>query len=303
VIDLHCHTDCSDGSVAPIDLVQAAIHAGLEALAITDHDTLDGYDLARPHAEEANLGLLCGVELGTHWRNSMRSSHLLGYFSSDPGESFRSWLGYLRVGRKERNAVLLQRLRDLKIDISWDEVHALGRRQIGRPHFAKLMVEKGYVGSLVEAFDRYLGETGLAWVERQEPPLEEAIRRVIDAGGIASLAHPVRISRDRATLRETVAALLPHGLEAIECFHPEHSATDTRIFLDIATDYGLAVTGGSDFHGSYKPDTLLGTGWNGNVHVPFSVLEDLRKRFHRKSGRVGNPFAYQVNSSTCEAKP
>jgi 3',5'-nucleoside bisphosphate phosphatase len=282
VIDLHCHTDYSDGSDAPLDLLNRAAHLGLEALAITDHDTLDGYELVRAQAQQQGFDLLCGVELSTHWRDCLRSAHLLGYFMADPGERFRAWLRSLQEGRLERNLAMLQRLHDLGVDLSWEELQAIGKRQIGRPHFAKLMVEKGYVGSLREAFDRYLSEAGLAWVDREEPALAEAIERVADAGGIASLAHPVRISRDRTALRELVVALLPHGLEAIECFHPEHSAADTRVCLEIAAEYSLEITGGSDFHGSYKPEVQLGTGREGNVHVPFSVLANLRRRLQKE---------------------
>jgi 3',5'-nucleoside bisphosphate phosphatase len=304
VIDLHCHTDCSDGSVAPLDLLDEAIHLGLRALAITDHDTLDGYDLAQPHAERRSFELLCGVELSTRCRDSIRSAHLLGYFASNPGEGFRSWLGSLQEGRLERNLCMLRRFHELKVDISWDELQEVGKKQVGRPHFAKLLLDKGYVGSVREAFDRYLGESGLAWVDREEPALEEAIERVAAAGGVASLAHPVRISRERAVLHSLVAALIPHGLEAIECYHPEHTAADTRACLEIADEYDLGITGGSDFHGSYKPDTRLGTGRDGNVHVPLAVLDDLNRRFLQKEGRQGDsPLERNHEIQICELKP
>jgi predicted metal-dependent phosphoesterase TrpH len=303
VIDLHCHTDCSDGSVAPLDLLNEAICLGLRALAITDHDTLDGYDLAQPLAQQKGFELLCGVELSTRCPDSIRSAHLLGYFASDPGESFRCWLKSLRDRRLERNLAMLRRLHELKVDISWDELQEIGRKQIGRPHFAKLLVDKGYVGSVREAFDRYLGESGLAWVDREEPALEEAIGRVAAAGGIASLAHPVRISRDRAVLQSLVTGLTPHGLEAIECYHPEHTAADTRMCLEIAAEHDLGTTGGSDFHGSYKPDTRLGTGRDGNIHPPFAILEDLRRRFLQKEGRQGySSFEEDHEIQNCELK-
>lgn len=278
MIDLHCHTDCSDGSAAPLDLLHQAIHLRLQALAITDHDTLDGYDLAKDHAREIGFELLCGVELSTHSHHCTRSAHLLGYFFSEPGESFRAWLRELQNGRQERNATLLQRLHELGMDISWAELRAIGKKQIGRPHFARLMVEKGYVASLREVFARYLCEGGLAWVDREEPALEEAVERVVSAGGIASLAHPGRITREREPLRRLVAALIPHGLQAMECFHPEHSVDDTQLCLEIADEFGLTVTGGSDFHGSYKPEIELGTGRDGALHIPVSVLDNLRKR-------------------------
>jgi predicted metal-dependent phosphoesterase TrpH len=133
--------------------------------------------------------------------------------------------------------------------------------------------------------------------------LEEAIGRVAAAGGIASLAHPVRISRERAVLQSLVAGLIPHGLEAIECYHPEHTAADTRMCLEIAAEHDLGTTGGSDFHGSYKPDTRLGTGRDGNVHPPFAILEDLRRRFLQKEARQGySPFEEDHETQNCELK-
>lgn len=286
MIDLHCHTDCSDGSITPFDLLRQAIELDLESLAITDHDTLEGYDLAKGRADEQGFDLLCGVELSTQSDRCGRSAHLLGYFFSDPGESFRAWLTDLQEGRAARNRALQQRLRDLGMNISWQELQAIGKKQIGRPHFARLLVEKKYVASMREAFDLYLCEGGLAWVDRDEPLLEEAVGRVAQAGGIPSLAHPGRISSDRSVLQSLVAALVPHGLKAIECFHPEHSDHDTRLCLQIAGEFDLAVTGGSDYHGSYKEEIALGTGRNGSLRLPMSMLADLRKRFTPAENRA-----------------
>jgi hypothetical protein len=205
--------------------------------------------------------------------------HLLGYFFQDPGKQFRKWLKELQEGRQERNVLLRQRLHALGMDISWLELEAVGKRQIGRPHFARLMVKKGYVASLREAFDEYLSEDKPAYIDRKEPALEEAVERINHAGGIATLAHPGRITHDSQLLHSLVAGLLPHGLKAIECFHPEHSEEDTRLCLAIAQEHDLAITGGSDYHGSYKPDIHLGTGKSGAPHLPITLFNDLRKRF------------------------
>jgi predicted metal-dependent phosphoesterase TrpH len=294
VIDLHCHTDFSDGSLDPLELVDHALRVGIETLAITDHDSLEGYDLARQYAEARGLRLVCGVELSTHCRWSSRSAHLLGYFQSDPGASFRAWLEVLREGRRRRNAALLHKLRDLGIALSMEELQAIAHRQLGRPHFARLLVEKGYAVSLREAFAVYLGETGLAWVDREEPLLEEAIARVSAAGGVASLAHPVRIGTDPVLLEDVVRSLKASGLEAIECFHPEHSAADTETLSAIAARHGLAITGGSDFHGSYKPEVHLGTG-KGDLAIPAACLENLRRLLARK--QAGNSGASAVQES------
>jgi predicted metal-dependent phosphoesterase TrpH len=278
VIDLHCHTNYSDGSAGPIEILDQAIGLGLDALAITDHDTLGGYDCAKDEAQARSFDLLCGVELSTHFPSSTRSVHLLGYFASDPGECFRAWLGGLQEGRRLRNVALLLRLRDLGMDISWDELEAIGKNQIGRPHFAKLMLDKGFVASLPEAFHRYLAEGGLAWVDRDEPALEEALARVVNAGGVASLAHPVRINRSPSDLHLLLAVLAQQGLEAMECFHPEHTPADTQLLLGLADKFDLVATGGSDFHGSYKPDVKLGSG-RGDLNISTAVLDGLRGRF------------------------
>jgi 3',5'-nucleoside bisphosphate phosphatase len=279
VIDLHCHTDCSDGSDSPFDVVRLANTIGLDALAITDHDTLDGYDMAMEQRGSDDCRLICGVELSTHSDRCSRSVHLLAYFSRNPNQEFRSWLKELQTGRQERNALLQQRLHALGMDISWPELEAISRKQIGRPHFARLMVQKGYVATLQEAFDQYLAEGKSAYVERNEPALEEAIERVTTAGGVATLAHPVRVTRDLQVVRSLVADLVPRGLGAIECHHPEHSEADTRLCLAVAAEYDLSVTGGSDYHGSYKPDIQLGTGRSGTLHVSSSLLHELEGRF------------------------
>jgi predicted metal-dependent phosphoesterase TrpH len=142
----------------------------------------------------------------------------------------------------------------------------------GRPHFARIMVEKGYVANLRQAFDDYLDESAIGYVFRQEPQFSEGVSRIRAAGGTASLAHPVRMAGDvTAVLPELCAA----GLDAIEAYHSDHTPEDTNLYLDLAKRHGLKVTGGSDFHGAFKPEVMLGTGHDGNLHVPRQVLDQL----------------------------
>jgi 3',5'-nucleoside bisphosphate phosphatase len=279
LIDLHCHTNFSDGSLAPAALMELALKVGVRVLAITDHDTIGAYDVLRNEARRCGIELYCGVELSTHLAGCERSVHLLGYFAAEPEAPFSAWLRELQRGRADRNAELVMRLQELGLDVEWSEVRALAQRQVGRPHFAQVLLRKGYVKSLKEAFERYLGEAGLAWVERDEPSLEEAVARVRRAGGVASLAHPVRISRDWKKLEKMIARQARHGLEAVECFHSEHTAEDERQLLSIAERHGMSVTGGSDFHGDTKPGIELGTGRGGSLRVPAFVAEQLAERF------------------------
>jgi hypothetical protein len=279
LIDLHCHTSFSDGSLDPAALLDHAAKAGVDVLAVTDHDNVQAHSVMCEEASARGIALLCGVELSTHLEGCERSVHLLGYFPGQPQTGFCEWLLELQQGRNKRNRELLRKLQDLGFDIQWEEVSALAKRQIGRPHFAQLMQRKGYVSTLKEAFTRYLGEDGLAWVEREEPSLAAALEQLKGAGALTSLAHPVRISRDWSYINRIVAEYAGRGLEAVECFHSEHCDEDERRLLALAERYALGVTGGSDFHGDAKPEVELGTGRARNVRVPDFVAEQLWRRF------------------------
>ncbi len=277
MIDLHTHTDASDGTYTPEELVNAARDIGLEALAISDHDTLAGYDRAVPAAAAAGLDLVCGIEISTRLRHARggrgKSVHLLGYFlNGGPTPEFRAWLEELQRGRRDRNRRLVERLRSFGVNISLEEVEQLGRSVAGRPHFARIMVAKGYVSRLQEAFDLFLGEAAKAYVRRDEPSLEEGVRRIRDAGGTPSLAHPGRLSNDHATLERLVAQMVGFGLPALEAYHSDHNSSDVAFFQDLARQHGLLVTGGTDFHGGNKPGLELGS-----VNVPRACLDSLRE--------------------------
>jgi predicted metal-dependent phosphoesterase TrpH len=164
-------------------------------------------------------------------------------------------------------------LRELGFAITVEEAEELGRGMTGRPHFARVMLEKGYVASIRQAFDDYLDESAVAYVYRREPDFAEGVRQIRAAGGIASLAHPVRMPGDvTAALPQLCAA----GLNAIEAYHSDHTPAETELYLDLARRHSLKVTGGSDFHGSFKPEVALGTGRQGNLSIPPEVLEPLR---------------------------
>ncbi|SPF36589.1 PHP C-terminal domain protein [Candidatus Sulfopaludibacter sp. SbA4] len=271
MIDLHSHTNESDGTCSPAQLIREAVRAGVETLGITDHDTFGGYDQALTVASAAGVELVCGIELSTKLHG--HSVHLLGYFL-DGGclAEFREWVLEMQASRRERNVRLAARLRELGFDIALEEAEALGRGMTGRPHFARLMVQKGYVANLRQAFDDYLDESARGYVYRREPQFAEGVAKIRQAGGIASLAHPVRVNGN-------VPGLMPElcgaGLNAIEAYHSDHGERETELYLELAEQYGLLVTGGSDFHGEVKPGVKLGTGC-GNLRIPCDLLERLR---------------------------
>jgi Predicted metal-dependent phosphoesterases (PHP family) len=258
--------------------VEAAARLGLEALAITDHDTFAGYEQAVASAQQHNLRLFRGIELGTALGNpKTRTVHLLGYFlEKEPAAEFCAWLARMQAARHDRNVRLASKLQSIGLDIHIDEVKALGRSLAGRPHFAKLLMMKGYCSSIQDAFTRYLADSAPGFVEREEPPLEEAIRRVNEAGGVTSLAHPIRLGkRDHAEEELLIAGMCDVGLQAIEVYHSDHTEADRDRYLSISAKYGLKVTGGSDFHGDNKPNIRLGTGLGNNLNISKSVLEAL----------------------------
>lgn len=254
--------------------MEEALRAGIRILAITDHDTFSGYQKALPQALELGLELMCGIELST--KLGGESVHVLGYFFSDDGPTteFCDWILEIQANRRDRNIRLIARLQELGFEITLDEVQARGRGLTGRPHFAQMMLEKGYVATLQQAFDLYLDESAKGYVYRREPQFAEGVERIRAAGGIASLAHPVRISRDmRALMPELCAA----GLDAIEVYHSDHEAQHVELYLQLAKQYRLLITGGSDFHGSVKPDISLGTGRKGNLKLPIRLVDRLRE--------------------------
>ena len=275
MIDLHTHTNESDGSFAPRQLVEEAVAMRLEALAITDHDTLSGYDAAAGPARELGLDLVCGIEMST--KLNSRVVHLLGYFvGGEPKPEFRAWLSGMQESRRDRNIRMAARLRELGIDITVEDAERKGRSMTGRPHFAKVMVEKGYVASIQQAFDDYLDESAKGYVDRKEPTLAEGIERIQTAGGLSSIAHPIRIGRlDEEELKKLVGEMKTMGLGALEVYHSDHQPRHVGLYLELARTYDLKVTGGSDFHGEVKPGVKLGIG-AGNLNIPRSVLDRMR---------------------------
>ena len=280
-VDLHAHTTESDGSYTPAELVALAIRNGLQALAITDHDTFSGYEAAVPHALQADLTLVRSIELNSKLAledGDYRAAHMLGYFPlQPPSEDFVAWLESERDDRRQRNRRLADGLRSRGVAVTLEEVEARGKTLAGRTHFAQILLEKGYVDSFEDAFRQYLGRGAETYVERDSLSTEEIIDRIRRAGGIPTVAHPVRLSLPRAIERQALVRLKESGLMALEVYHSDHSPELQAYYLQLANELDLLPTGGSDFHGEVKPSIDLGIGYHGNVRVPFSFLEGLQR--------------------------
>jgi predicted metal-dependent phosphoesterase TrpH len=280
-IDLHSHTNESDGTYTPEELVELAISSGLDALAITDHDTFSGFEKAQPFAQKAGLDLVRGIELNSRLtlsgRREHRHVHLLGYFPvQPPRQEFVEWLGSERTDRRNRNRKLADALREQGVQVTLEEVEARGKSLTGRAHFAQVLLEKGYVRTFEEAFSRFLGENAPSFVERQSVTTEQAIQRVIEGGGLPVVAHPVRLSLSRESEREELTRLKAAGLKGLEIYHSDHPPELQAHYRQLAEELDLLPTGGSDFHGMIKPSIQLGTGLRGNIRVPADFLARMR---------------------------
>ncbi len=287
LVDLHSHTNESDGSLTPEELIQLAKQTGLEALGITDHDTIAGYTKALPFARDAGLDLVCGIELNTKLqfseRQETRSVHLLAYFpASAPSTGFMAWLLGQQDERRRRNRDLIAALKGQGIDISLSEVEARGRSLAGRPHFARILVEKGYAADHEDAFLRFIGEDAPSFVERQSITTESAIQIVRQGGGVPVIAHPVRLQLPRHAEEKVLTRLKQAGLAGLEIYHSEHSPEQQAHYRQLAEQLELLPTGGSDFHGKAKPNVKLGTGLNGNLCVPRAFLDAVRQYTERQ---------------------
>lgn len=254
VVDLHTHTVCSDGTLPPAELVRLARQVGLEALGITDHDSVQGIAEASAEARLQGVTLVPGVELSSSVDG--RELHLLGYFVDHTDARFVAKLAELAARREARARGIIDRLQGAGIDVTFERVRALaGSGSIGRPHVARALIEQGVVTTVAEAFDRYLSRGRPGYVPRAKFEPEEAIDVVIGAGGVPVLAHPLTTGDPDGVARHLVDA----GLMGLEVYYSEYDHSTQRRLLRIADSLGLIATGGSDFHGpNFRPGRDLG---------------------------------------------
>jgi hypothetical protein len=276
MIDLHAHSTFSDGSLTPEELAQLAAETGLTAMALTDHDCTAG--VPRFVAACASHGIqgIPGVEISADVKKG--TLHMLGYFLDIGNETLEAVLVRIRQGREVRNREILEKLRRLKVDLTWEQVAAYaGEDVVGRPHFAQALMAGGYVKTKEDAFDRYLGKGKPAYANRFRLSPPDGIAAIQGAGGLAVLAHPFTLDLGREAMREMVAGLVASGLDGIEAHYSEHTQEQTEQYLALAREFNLVPTGGSDFHGGLNPAIRLGRGF-GSLHVPEESLRELEQR-------------------------
>lgn len=282
-IDLHTHTTASDGSDAPAELVALAARAKLAAIAITDHDTVDGLDDASEAGRKLGMEVIRGCELAVS--SEYGEIHILGLWIPEHAAPLTAKLQELRGYRSERNVRIVDRLCEIGLALSYDEVVALsGGISVGRPHIARAMVNRGYVPSVADAFTRYLGPDGEAFVPKTILSPQEGVALLANLGATVSLAHPMLMRCPQEWLEDLVADLGAVGLDAIEAYHSEHSQLHERYCVELAARHGMVLTGGSDYHGLAKPAISIGRG-RGGLRVTTHVLEQLK----RLRGRKGLP--------------
>ncbi|MDR2573927.1 MAG: PHP domain-containing protein [Desulfovibrio sp.] len=283
LIDLHTHSNASDGSDSPAQLVAAARVSGLAAIALTDHDTIAGLEEAEAAGRDMGVTVIRGCELSTTAENGALRLHILALWLPRDTGDLKACLQDLRAKRDARNDRIVALLRGCDLDISMDDVRDLARGEsVGRPHIAAALLVKGYVKTPAEAFKRYLGRQGKAYVPKEVMPAEEAVRMLAGLGATVCLAHPMLDKPPPDKLEALVSRLVKQGLSAVEIWHSEHSAADTRAALGLAQRFGLGLSGGSDYHGLNKPGIRMGTG-RGNLRMRLDVLENLA-RLRRQRG-------------------
>ena len=275
-IDLHIHTTASDGSLSPTEVVRRARERRLKAIAITDHDTIDGCEEAMGAGRELGIEVISGVEISIDWPKG--TMHMLGYFPRSFPARLNQDLQTLKDERISRNEKMLRRLQDLGVKITEKEIlNASGGGQIGRPHFARVMLAKGYVSTMDEAFNRYLKKGAPAYVEKDRLSPERAIGMILQSEGVPVLAHPITLPEyHEKTLPALLSRLRGYGLAGIEVYYYLDAETNFDYLLDLASRYDLLVTGGTDFHGENLDAIEIGIG-RGNLRIPYSLLEKLKK--------------------------
>jgi predicted metal-dependent phosphoesterase TrpH len=265
------------------DWIRATVAAraeerGLTAYAITDHDTIVRRDEIVAWAMAKNAMAIPGIELST--RENGQTIHLLGYFLDGELGTLEEKLKILRAGRDDRNKRIIERLQSLGHDVTEEELKRVaGRATVGRPHIARLLLEKGFVKSMAEAFDRYLSAQGSAYFPKEELPLREGIELLQGAGAVTSVAHPGLLKRTPDELEASLKEWKDWGLDGMEGVYPTYSETQTGFFRRLSEKYGLIITGGSDFHGENKPHIKIGVGLGG-LNVPDALLQPLLEKRH-----------------------
>lgn len=279
MIDLHIHSAASDGTDSPTLIVEQASSLGLSAVALTDHDSVDGVDEALAVGEQLGVEVIAGIEVSSDYRDN--NIHILGYFVDPRSPALGTVLDWVRVERDERNRKMCDMLAADGFDINMEELLAeYPAAVLGRPHFAEYLMRKGYVSSVKEGFDRYLEVGRPYFLPKRRISVARAVEAIRLAGGVSALAHPFEYRYPENEVLELIEFARDTGVQAMECYYSTHSPESQAQLLRLAEKYGLGVTGGSDFHGTRKPQIHMGTGINGSLRVPDALLTEL-KSLHR----------------------
>ncbi len=269
-VDLHVHTNASDGSNPPEVVVQLAAQAGLRAIAITEHDNTNSIARCLAAGEEYGVEVIPGIELSADYKGI--EIHVLGYYVDPEAESLRDLLEVALVNREERNQKICAKLRALGMDVTMEELRARHPGTVlGRPHIGLLMIDKGYVTSVKESFREYMAKGAKCYVPKVNMPLERAISRIIAAGGVPVLAHPFQYELEEGALRELIELVMALGCRGLECEYARYDMAQREYLCGLAREYGLLITSGSDYHGTPKPDILLG-----DIRGDYTQVEVLR---------------------------
>ena len=275
-IDLHTHSLKSDGAQTPADVVRTAYAAGLSAMALTDHDNIEGVSEAMAEGERLGIEVIPGVELSAQ---SDTELHILGYFIDIHNKRLNEAMAYALRVRDERQEETCRKLNEQGFQITMDELRqeAHGNPVLCRAHFAQIMVRKGYAQSVQQCFADYLSVGCYAYSNRQALTGPEAVSLIKEAGGIAVAAHLHLIKMEDKPLKEYLKTLIPYGLEGIEGYYTDYTPDMERRYRAMAKELGLTLSGGTDYHGANKPHITIGQG-RGNLEIPYSVLDGLRER-------------------------
>lgn len=277
-IDLHTHSLKSDGAQTPAEVVRTAYKAGLSAIALSDHDSIEGVDEAMAEGKRLGIEVIPAVELSAQ---SDTELHILGYFIDIKNKKLNDAMAYALQVRDERQEETCRKLNEQGFNITMDEVRevAHGNPVLCRAHFAQIMVKKGYAPSVQEAFAQYLSVGCYAYSNKQALTGPEAISLIREAGGIAVAAHLHLIKLPDDPLREYLRSLIPYGLDGVEGYYTDYTPDMNERYRAMAKELKLTISGGTDYHGANKPHISIGTG-RGNLEIPYSVLEGLRQRHH-----------------------
>lgn len=279
LIDLHVHSNSSDGTLSPEEVVLYAKSKGLSAIALTDHDTVSGVEEAVKKGEAIGLTVVPGIEFSADYNG--KEVHMLGYFMDYKNPELLEKLNYLVESRTKRNLQILDKLASLGMPLTFEDLgEGYGPDTVlTRAHFAAALLKKGYIKTRDQAFNKYIGAGKPAYVARERFTTTQCIDMIHNAGGLAVLAHPKLYGFSNSEVTQVIKDLASKGLDGVECIYATHTQNETAHLLQVCKNLNLLPTGGSDFHGDNKPNLDLGSGY-GHMQVPYELLEDMKNKLN-----------------------